>query len=185
MKNESLNLQKIKQFQIYSIFPLFIIAIICHFMCDWFGKRYLLALFFPINNCVWEHGKMAITSMIIWSLIEYHYLKPNNLLYYISVKSYVIIYSLIFEYSFYYTYKGIIGRGYIFMDILDSFFTSLYQCYYTYQCYKYRINKKLVKLYIIFLVDVQFLFFIYTFIQPHIPFFYCTILERYGADLKF
>lgn len=70
-----MNLKKIK---IISIFGTFSLAFLTHFLYDWFPNA-VFAIFFPVNESIWEHMKMLYTTILLYELIEFFILKVNNI----------------------------------------------------------------------------------------------------------
>lgn len=184
-KNESIDLQKYKQFQTVSAFILFGLRSLWHDLLKTLGNYYYFAAFCPINDSVWEHGKIVLNPLIVWSLVEYFYQKPSDFSYFVSVKCYTMFYAILLEYSYYYTYTGIIGHGFLIVDILDVLVCMIYACYLSCECYSVKITSFQSKMCIMCVIILQIMFITFTFYQPHIPFFWCTITKRYGADLKY
>lgn len=94
-----MNLKKLK---IISIFGIFLICFLSHYLYTWFPND-ITAIFFPVNESIWEHMKMAFTSIMIWKLFEYIIIKYCNLLYHnflfsnlISSILFIIVYLLIY-----------------------------------------------------------------------------------------
>lgn len=56
---------------------IFIISIICHFAYDIFPNR-LNAIFFPVNESIFEHFKLLFTTGIIFSLGIYSFSKSRK-----------------------------------------------------------------------------------------------------------
>ena len=69
-----MELNKIKFF---SIFVILIFCFITHFLYDVFPS-FLTSLFFPVNESIWEHMKMLVSSILIWEVILYFIFKKNN-----------------------------------------------------------------------------------------------------------
>lgn len=63
-----------KKIKIYGAIIWIILTFISHFMYDWFPNN-IVASFFPINESVWEHMKLFVTSGIITFLFEMIYMK--------------------------------------------------------------------------------------------------------------
>lgn len=70
---------KLKNFKILSVFILFGLCFITHNLYKWIPNN-LFAIFFPVNESVWEHMKMIFTTIILWSFIEYFILKKKNII---------------------------------------------------------------------------------------------------------
>lgn len=60
----------IKKVTIISVFSIFALSFLSHFMYEWFPNIFN-SIFFPVNESIWEHNKMIFTTMIIWGIIEY------------------------------------------------------------------------------------------------------------------
>lgn len=94
-----MNLKKIK---IINIFILFILSIIYHNIYNFFPNL-LTAIFFPINESIFEHLKIIFTSIILTGISDYILIKLNNIKYnnfsfqlfftaFISIPVFLIIY---------------------------------------------------------------------------------------------
>ena len=64
----------LKKVTIISIISIFLISFLSHNLYKWIPNN-LIAIFFPVNESIWEHLKMAFTSTMIYSVIEYFILK--------------------------------------------------------------------------------------------------------------
>ena len=62
-----MNLKKVKMIGVIGIL---ILSFLTHFLYEWFPNP-LFAIFFPVNESVWEHMKMLFTTILIYSVIEY------------------------------------------------------------------------------------------------------------------
>ena len=71
-----MNIKKI----IISIIAIFLLSVVIHSMYNWFPNK-IVALFFPVNESIWEHNKMIVTTFIIWSIIEKIIYKNSSILY--------------------------------------------------------------------------------------------------------
>ena len=94
-----MNLFKIK---IISVFTIFILCFITHFLYDIF-KNDFFAIFFPVNESIWEHMKMIYTTIILGSIIDLILLinfniKFNNFLLSVFVSSILSIPIYLFLY---------------------------------------------------------------------------------------
>ncbi len=99
-----MNLKKIKLIGIIGIFGL---CFINHFIYDIFPNDFF-AIFFPVNESIWEHMKMLFTTVLIYGFIEYIFLKYYKIqfsnfflsLYLSSLFSIVIYLSLFLPFSY-------------------------------------------------------------------------------------
>ena len=72
-----MNLKKIK---IINIFLLLILSIIAHNIYNYF-PNILTAIFFPINESIFEHLKIIFTTILLTGISDYIILKLNNIKY--------------------------------------------------------------------------------------------------------
>jgi len=79
-------MKKIKTIGVYVIF---ILSFLSHFMYDIFPNP-LFSILFPVNESIWEHMKLLVTPVIIYSLIEYFIYKKKNIPYNNFILSYAI-----------------------------------------------------------------------------------------------
>lgn len=92
--------------RIISVIGIFILCFLSHFLYSWIPSS-LTAIFFPVNESIWEHMKMIFTSIILYGIIDYIILNKFNIKYnnfflslfitaLISIPIYLIIYLPIF-----------------------------------------------------------------------------------------
>ena len=70
-----MNLKKIK---LIAIIGIFLLSFPAHFLYDLFPNS-LTAIFFPVNESIWEHMKIIFTATCFWSIIDYILLQKNNI----------------------------------------------------------------------------------------------------------
>lgn len=91
----------LKKEKIISVFAIFLISAFVHFGYE-FLPNFVTSLFFPVNESIFEHQKMILTSFLIWGIIEYFILKKvqhNNLPMSILISSLVCIIFVILIFS--------------------------------------------------------------------------------------
>lgn len=67
----------IKKSKIIGFFIIFLLCFFLHFLYEWIPNP-LLSIFLPVNESIWEHMKLLPTSFLLYSIIEYFWLKKNN-----------------------------------------------------------------------------------------------------------
>jgi len=60
-----------KRINFINIFIIFILSIIFHFLYK-IIPNYLFSILFPVNESVWEHMKLVVTSTLVFSMFEYY-----------------------------------------------------------------------------------------------------------------
>ncbi len=110
-------LQKLKRYEIAGAILNFALACILHLVYDWSGKQFYTALFSSVDESVTEHIKIFAVPYIFWAFIEIFCID-------ISFKQlatakitglYVLAISIPL---LFYTYTGILGKNYLFADIM-------------------------------------------------------------------
>lgn len=72
-----LSLKKIKAI---SIFGIFLLCFLTHFGFSIF-PNFVTSIFFPVNESIFEHLKMLVSSIYLWSLFEFYLLKKYKIIY--------------------------------------------------------------------------------------------------------
>ena len=115
----------LKKIKIVSIFGMFILCFLTHFLYNFFPNT-LFSIFFPVNESIWEHMKMMTSSILIWSILEYFLYKKfrvnhNNFILslFLEVCLSIIIFLIIYLSIYHFT-------GSIFILNLIVLFISLY-----------------------------------------------------------
>jgi len=67
----------IKKLSIWGSAFVIIFGSLLHFVYGWSGNNFIVGLFAPVNESVWEHMKLVFTPMILFSFIDYYYLKSK------------------------------------------------------------------------------------------------------------
>ena len=98
-----------------------VLGTIGHFLYDLSNKNRVLGFLFAKNESVWEHIKLGVTPILMWTIIEL--LTFNfNCLFFVKFIS-IIIFTLLLL-VFYYLYKYFFKKNNLFFDIL-LFYISL------------------------------------------------------------
>ena len=153
-----------------------------HFVYQWSGKNRIAGLFTPVNESTWEHLKLLLTPMVLFSIVEYFAVGkdcPN----FISAKALGILLGMIAIVVIFYTYTGILGKHYLWADIL-TFVLGVAVAY----AYSFKmINKEpvgtssqIIGIIIIFILILSFA--VFSYYPPHIPIFLDSVTKSYGTQ---
>lgn len=174
-----MNLKKIK---IIAVFGIFIISFLAHFAYDIF-PNIIFSFFFPVNESIWEHMKILVTSTLLYGIIDYILLKKNNIeynnfhfqLYFtaiLTVPVYLVIYIPLYK---------LLGEN-LFISILLMLLVYILEEYISYQILKEK-ELKILNVIAVPIIILIYLGFIYlTYSPPHNYIFYDTANEKYGID---
>lgn len=121
-----------KTYQI--LFPILtiILGTILHFTYQLSNENLIVGFFSPINESTWEHLKMLISPMILFSIIEY-FLYGKNIQNFFSVRALSILIGMFLITSLFYTYTGIFGNNYLIVDILIFVLSVIISYYFSYK----------------------------------------------------
>lgn len=155
----------IKQYTIIGIFFVLIIGSLAHFLYDWSGENYIVGLFTPINESIWEHMKLLFFPMLIYSLIII--LKFGNKYACIPSALYLGILTGAFLIPlFYYAYTSILGKNVFILDIA-TFILSIVIAFYL--AYKLSLSCKLKSYSSLLCILVCILFVLFLVFTYHPP----------------
>ncbi len=152
---------------------IFIISVgtILHFTYEWSNSNFLVSLFSPINESVWEHLKLGFFSLLFFSIIDYWFLSNiyNN---YFLGKLLGILTMEIFIVVIFYLYSSIVGHPALPVDI-SLFFIGAALCQLvSYKIMNLSINYERINTISLFiLLIITILFFIFTISPPKLDIF--------------
>lgn len=174
---------KLKKFIWINTFSIFVISFLAHFLYEWFPNS-LFALFFPVNESVWEHMKMLYSCIMFYGIMEYFIYKKlrypvNNFLLslflrgYLSIPIYLIIYLPLDKI---FGHHMIIAISVLFISILLSEIISYFV--------KQKENSSILNLLSIFLIIIGFIIFGYLTYHPiKTNLFYDEHHHKYGINI--
>lgn len=172
---------KIKNWQIIALIICIILGILLHFTYEWSGENMIVGLFSAVNESTWEHLKLIYYPMLLIGSIGYFIIgkKSNN---YWLAQALGILTAIVFTIVFFYTYTGIIGTNFAWLNIA-LFIVSI--CLGEYVTYKLLISKKIYNaelVSIIFLIILFLSFTLYTFNPPQIQLFEPPVIGVCGLS---
>lgn len=171
------------RFQVVSTIFTLIVGVLLHFAYEWSGNNTFVGLFSAVNESTWEHLKLIFFPMLV-TLFVGHFLFKGTFPNYICSKVIGILVAMSFTVIFFYTYTGIIGTNYDFLNILSFVISIILGEYITYiltlnnfTCNRY--------FYTIVLILLTFAFLIFTFNPPKIGLFKSPTNNSYGIQKSF
>lgn len=172
-------MKKIVIFQIISFIIVCTIGTLLHFTFEWSGNNVMIAWFSSTNESTFEHLKLVFYPMLIMTIIGYFYI-GKYLKNYLCAKTLGIFYAISFIVIFFYTYTGIIGKNFAFLDIGSFFFAVLIGEYTAFKkMFSFDNNcKKSVS--IIALIILLICFILFTYFPPKINLFKDPVNNEYG-----
>lgn len=175
-----MNLKKIK---ILDCFLIFALCFLFHFMYELLPNS-VFAIFFPVNESIWEHMKIIYSSIIFYTIVDYLLLKKNkipiNNLFtsaffssFISIIVYLIIYLPIYHF---------IGEN-MFFSIGLLFLIIIFSQYISYLIIK-KDNNNILNIISIILIIIGYIIFGYLTYHPIENYIFYDIKdEKYGINI--
>lgn len=163
-----------------------LLGIFFHFIYDLSGNSFLIGLFFPVNESIWEHLKLVLVPITMLAIIySFIYTKQkymlNNFWYYTSIS--IIISMLLIPIS-HYTLKAIFKTVPDFVNIIIYIISIIVSFYYLYRKVTYEYinpssnNKNPTG--ILTITILYLLFIIFTIYPPKLELFRDPITDTFG-----
>lgn len=111
------NRKRLVWFEVGGLFFTLIIGTLLHFVYEWSGELPVVAAFSPINESTWEHLKMLFFPTLGYAIFEYFIVGKEAPRFWLG-KAAGIVNGLVLIIVIFYTYSGILGTNYLFLDIL-------------------------------------------------------------------
>ena len=172
----------LKKIKIISIFGMFTLCFLTHFLYNWFSNV-LFSIFFPVNESIWEHMKMMTSSILIWSILEYFIYKKyrinhNNfyLSLFLEVSLSIIIFLIIYLPIYHFT-------GSVFILNIIVLFISLYfinVISYYILCLR-PLHKEVLG--VIGIILLYIIFGLLTYNPPYNYIFFDKLENKYGINI--
>lgn len=173
--------KKILKFQIFSTILTMILGTLLHFTFEWSGNNSFVATFSAVNESTWEHIKLIFFPMILTTIIGYFYIGKNTSNFLCS-KLIGIITAISFTVIFFYTYTGILGANFAFIDISIFFIAVLLGEYITYKLLLSDFScNKIISL--LLLIILLFCFVLFTYFPPKIGLFKDPVTNNFGINI--
>lgn len=160
-----MNLKKLK---FIAVITIFLLSFITHNLYDWFPSSFT-AIFFPVNESIWEHQKMIFTTILIWGVIEYLIMRRTHLNKTNLISSTVIsaIANIIIFLIIYMPIYAIWGHN-LLVTLIIYFITIIMAQYISYKILSIRGNLKLLNIVSIVLIPLIYILFTYfTYYPPN------------------
>ena len=169
-----------KVIKIIGVFISFILAIVLHFVYEWFPNT-VFSIVAPVNESIWEHMKLIFSASLIFSILEYFTYKKKDITYNNFILSYAIsgIISIIIYLVIYIPLNDIFGhKTYIAISLL--FLILIFFQFISY----YIMNMKEIwhscDIGILLIIIIYFIFGYLTYHPPKINLFYDYVHHGFG-----
>lgn len=169
---------KILKFTIFSCIFVMILGTLLHFTYEWSGNNTFVAAFSAVNESTWEHLKLLFYPMFLTTIIGYFYIgktSPN----FLCARLLGILTAILFTIVFFYTYTGVIGTNFAFIDISIFFVAVVLGEFVSYKILtsNYSCNSNIAFCCILILLAC---FIIFTYFTPEIGLFRDPVTGLFG-----
>lgn len=108
-----------KHFKHYTIIGIIFVLLtgtLSHFLYKWSGNNFIVGLFTPVNESVWEHMKMLFFPMLLYALFIIFRFKGTNACVTSSLCFGILAGTFLIP-VFFYAYTSILGKDIFILDI--------------------------------------------------------------------
>lgn len=171
--------RKINKWENLGILWIIIIGSLFHFTYKWSNNNIIVGMFSPVNESVWEHLKLGYWSLILYSIIEYPFIKKyiNNFflgkaLGIATLEATIII--------IFYSYTAITKKNILWIDISSYVVGAILCQLVSRSIIKKKASKTFETAGLILLILIGFVLIFFTFYPPKFPIFMDPITKTYG-----
>lgn len=172
--------KKVLIWELIGILFVTLVGALFHFVFEWLGNWEPIGGFFPVNESVWEHLKLPFWPLLLFGLIEYNFVKDesNNLLIGKIIASFIGIATILIVF---YSYTSIFGIELLVIDILSFIVGVILGQLASYKIIiKEKLSNWLVYMSCIIIIALGLIFFLFTYVPPHLPIFQDSESGLYG-----
>ena len=166
---------------LFGAIALYLLGTAFHFLFELFGRPVWAALFFAVNESVWEHMKLLNTAAIVWMtadwLLAEKALRPG----FFAARAVALPVALLSIPILFYFIKGAFNAENLIIDIALYVFSSVLYQYMALKLERRFAAKTGSNLFgIVALAAIFGIFVLFTFLPPHLPLFQDTPTGTYG-----
>ena len=103
-----------------------------HFTYDWLGNNRVVGLYSAMNESVWEHLKLLFFPVLLYTILEYLWIGHRKSGY-VLVRAKAALWGMLAIVACYYTYTGIVGRGFLAADLILFLIGTAITAWYTWR----------------------------------------------------
>ncbi|MFX1375158.1 MAG: DUF6512 family protein [Promethearchaeota archaeon] len=172
--------KKVLIWEVFGIFFITIIGSLFHFVFEWLGHWGPIGGFFPVNESVWEHLKLPFWSILIFTLIEYNFIKneSKNVIFGKAIASLISIMTIIVVF---YSYTSLLNIELLVIDIFSFIIGIVLGQLASYKIItREKLSYWFSSLSWTFIILLGFTFLLFTYFPPKLPIFQDSTTGLYG-----
>ena len=113
-----------KPYRIIGIVFVLILGTLSHFFYQWSGNQFIVGLFSPVNESVWEHMKLIFFPMLLYLFIIIPFLRPDSCSLLPGYFTGMLVGTLLIPILFY-AYTSVLGYNLPVFDITIFIFSTV------------------------------------------------------------
>ena len=150
-----------------------------HFLYEWRGKPTWVAPFSGVNESTWEHMKLLFWPMFIFAIVQRFFFRERRDFWCVKLRGTHL--GLILIPVLFYTYNGVVGKSYDWINIAIFFVSAAIAYIYESKLFKAeKLRCAMPKLSFLMLLAIALCFVIFTFAAPQIGLFKDPLTGAYG-----
>lgn len=171
---------KILQWEVIGIIFVIIVGTLFHFLFEWFYSWLPIGAIAAVNESVWEHLKLPYWPLIIFSFIEYNYMK-EDIKNFIIGKAIAVLISIGTILITFYSYTAILGTEILFIDIMSFFVGVIIGQLVSYKIISLNELQKWIRIVSwVIIIGMGISLILFTYLPPHLPIFQDSESGLYG-----
>lgn len=158
-----------------------VVGTVLHFVFDWTGGNAAVGVFTAVNESIWEHTKLLLVPMALWTLIEAPALRRRHDAFWCAKLRGTLLGIFLIP-TMYYVYSGILGVSSDYVNI-TIFFVAAAIAYRTESRWLSAPRRTPCRASLVWAVwgAVFLLYAVWTFLPPPIPLFRDPVSGAYGS----
>lgn len=172
--------KKVFIWELIGILFISVLGSLLHFTFEWSGNWKPFALFSAVNESVWKHLKIGFWPALLYSIIQYKYIKPisNN---FATAKAVALLIIPTFITVMFYLYTLILGHNVLFIDISIFVISIILAQLASYKLLTYnKLSDKINSISIAVIIILVIAFSTFTFYPPKLSIFMDPRKLTYG-----
>lgn len=153
-----------------------------HFLYDLFEQSPVAAVFFAVNESVWEHMKLLNTAALAWMAADWSFADRQARLRYFIARAAALPAAILTIPLLFYFFQGAFGIENLALDMVIFLFSVLF-----YHWFALQLEKKCLAsarnqmIGIAVLAGIFLLFAVFSFLPPHLSIFLDSQTGTYGT----
>lgn len=152
------------------IFSLFL-SFLLHYFYEWTNYNQFITWFSPINESVWEHGKLLFYPYFIFSIIELFLIQNINYKAFITAKTIPLIFCIPIMIALYYTYSGVLGANIDWLNIAIAVGIIILMFAFSYSSYRLGWWLDAYQALAVIVIGILIMLIVFTYYPIAIPLF--------------